>query len=37
MPANLAETVPEADFYDLLAFLLGQREKKEPAPAVEKR
>jgi putative heme-binding domain-containing protein len=37
MPANVAETVPEADFYDLLAFLLSQREKKEPAAGAEKR
>ena len=33
MPANFAETVPEADFHHLLAFLLSQREKKDPAPA----
>jgi putative heme-binding domain-containing protein len=25
MPANLAETISESDFYDLLAFLLNQR------------
>jgi hypothetical protein len=25
MPANLVEQIPEADFYNLLAFLLEQR------------
>jgi hypothetical protein len=28
MPANLAEQIPEADFYNLLAFLLLQRVEK---------
>ncbi len=28
MPANLVEQIPEADFYDLLAFLLLQRPEK---------
>ena len=28
MPSNLADTLPERDFYDLLAFLLAQRQKK---------
>lgn len=28
MPANLAEQIPESDFYDLLAFLLDQKQKK---------
>ncbi len=32
MPANLAEQVEEADFDDLLAFLLAQRRKPAPAP-----
>jgi putative membrane-bound dehydrogenase-like protein len=27
MPSNVAETVPEADFYHLLGFLLAQKEK----------
>ena len=27
MPANVAEVVSEAEFYDLVAYLLGQREK----------
>jgi hypothetical protein len=25
MPANLVDQIPEADFYDLLAYLLAQR------------
>ena len=29
MPSNLADTLPEEDFYDLLAFLLAQRQKKD--------
>jgi hypothetical protein len=29
MPANLADQIPEADFYHLLAFLLEQRAPKE--------
>jgi putative heme-binding domain-containing protein len=29
MPANLVEQIPEADFYNLLAFLLEQRPAKE--------
>jgi putative heme-binding domain-containing protein len=28
MPANLGETIPEKDFYDLLAYLLTQRPKE---------
>jgi putative heme-binding domain-containing protein len=28
MPANVADALPEADFYDLLAFLLQQRGQK---------
>jgi putative heme-binding domain-containing protein len=28
MPANVAEQIPERDFFDLLAFLLAQRPKK---------
>jgi hypothetical protein len=28
MPANLVEQIPEADFYNLLAFLLEQRPAK---------
>ena len=28
MPANVAEQVPEADFYHLMAYLLGQRPMK---------
>lgn len=28
MPANLSEQIPENDFYDLLAFLLDQKQKK---------
>src|SRR5206468_9401404 len=29
MPANLVEQIPEADFYNLMAFLLEQRPTKE--------
>jgi len=29
MPANVPDLVPEADFYNLLAFLLEQKQKKE--------
>jgi hypothetical protein len=29
MPGNVADLVPERDFYDLLAFLLSQREKPQ--------
>jgi len=29
MPANLVEQIPEADFYNLLAFLLLQRVDKK--------
>jgi putative heme-binding domain-containing protein len=29
MPANLGETIPEKDFYDLLAYLLTQRPKEK--------
>jgi putative heme-binding domain-containing protein len=31
MPANVHEIVSEQEFYDLLAFLLGQKQAKEPA------
>ena len=30
MPANLSEQIPEADFYDLLAYLLSQRQDTKP-------
>jgi putative heme-binding domain-containing protein len=30
MPANVAETIPEADFHDLLRFLLDQKQKPTP-------
>ncbi|MCC7423986.1 MAG: HEAT repeat domain-containing protein [Planctomycetaceae bacterium] len=30
MPANVAETIPEADFHDLLRFLLDQKQKPKP-------
>lgn len=30
MPANVADLVPEQDFYHLLAFLLSQRQKSRP-------
>jgi hypothetical protein len=29
MPANLKDTIPEADFYDLIGFLLEQQPKKQ--------
>jgi putative heme-binding domain-containing protein len=32
MPANLPEQISEAEFYNLLGFLLSQQEKKEAAP-----
>jgi putative heme-binding domain-containing protein len=32
MPANVADLVPESDFYHLLAFLLSQRQKAQGAP-----
>ncbi|HWB09399.1 MAG TPA: HEAT repeat domain-containing protein [Pirellulales bacterium] len=31
MPANVADLVPEGDFYDLLAFLLSQQQKPKEA------
>jgi putative heme-binding domain-containing protein len=31
MPANVADLVPEGDFYDLLAFLLSQQQKPKSA------
>ena len=32
MPANLADQIPEAEFYDLLAYLLHQKDKPVTAP-----
>ena len=32
MPANFVDQVPEADFYNLLAFLLAQRPPKQNGP-----
>ncbi|HZW31129.1 MAG TPA: c-type cytochrome, partial [Isosphaeraceae bacterium] len=32
MPANLAEQIPEGDFYRLLAYLLSRREPANPPP-----
>jgi hypothetical protein len=31
MPANVADLIPEADYYNLLAFLLEQKQKVEAA------
>ena len=31
MPANLAEQIAEAEFYDLMDYLLRHREKKHPS------
>jgi putative heme-binding domain-containing protein len=33
MPANLVDQIPEADFYDLLAYLLSQRPNSSGKPA----
>jgi putative heme-binding domain-containing protein len=33
MPANLADQIPEADFYRLLAYLLSKREPANPPPS----
>jgi putative heme-binding domain-containing protein len=34
MPANLADQIPEAEFQDLMAYLLSHREETKSAPAV---
>ena len=33
MPANLADLIPEPDYYNLLGFLLQQKQKTEQAAA----
>ena len=34
MPANVADLIPEAEYYNLLAFLLEQKQKAEATAAV---